>query len=139
MGNGSALAGFLLLFGAMSASPSSAQAPSIAGAYERMSQGNQKVARALFDAQAAAFTPAPPGSSSSRAQRMLTLDEIAAQRQGAQGWGQIFQAMRAQGLLQETSLGQVVSRYEHRGSRLATPPVNRNKGGTQIAQEAVSQ
>ena len=139
MGNGSALAGFLLLFGAMSASPSSAQAPSITGAYERMSQGNQKVARALFDAQAAAFTPAPPGSSSSKAQRMLTLDEIAVQKQGAQGWGQVFQAMRAQGLVQETSLGQVVSRYETKGTRVATPPVNRNKSGTQIAQEAVSQ
>jgi hypothetical protein len=139
MGNGSALAGFLLLFGAMSAPPSSAQAPSIAGAYERMSQGNQKVARALFDAQATAFTPAPPGSSSSRAQRMLTLDEIAVQKQGAQGWGQVFQAMRAQGLVQESSLGQVVSRYEHKGSRVVTPPANRNRGGTQIAQEAVSQ
>jgi hypothetical protein len=139
MNNGSALAGFLLLFGAMSASPSSAQPPSMVGAYERMSQGNQKVARALFDAQAAAFTPAPPGSSSSRAQRMLTLDEIATQKQRAEGWGQIFQAMRAQGLLQETSLGQVVTRYENKGSRVATPPASRNKGGTQIAQEAVSQ
>src|SRR5262245_14810137 len=105
MGNGSALAGFLLLFGAMTASPTSAQTPSVAGAFERMTPGNQKVARALFDAQAAIV---PPGSSSARTPRALTLDEIAAQRSGSQGWGQIFQAMRSQGLVQETSLGQVV-------------------------------
>ena len=137
MGNGSALAGFLLLFGAMSASPSSAQAPPVAGAYERMSPGNQKVARALFDAQAAAFTPAPPGSASARTARMLTLDEIAAQKQRAQGWGQVFQAMRSQGLVQETSLGQVVSRYEPQRGRVAVTTASRGKTGTRIAQEAM--
>jgi hypothetical protein len=139
MGNGSALAGFLLLFGAMSASPTSAQVPSVNGAFERMTPGNQKVARALFDAQAAAFTPAPPGISSARAPRTLTLDEIAAQKQGSQGWGQVFQAMRAQGLVQETTLGQVVTRYEHQRSRAAmtTTTTNRGQNATRTAQEAV--
>jgi hypothetical protein len=135
MGNGSALAGFLLLFGAM-ASPSSAQTPSVAGAYERMSPGNQKVARALFDAQAAVFTPAPSGAGE-RSARALTLDEIAAQKQGTRGWGQIFQAMRSQGLVQETSLGQVVTRYEHQRSRAAvTTTASRAKDGTRTPQEA---
>ena len=136
MGNGSALAGFLLLLGAMSASPTSAQTPSIAGAYERMSPGNQKIARALFDAQAAAFTPAPPTGSSARGARMLTLDEIAAQKQGSQGWGQIFQAMRSQGLVHETSLGQVVSRYEHQRSRAAVTPAPSKNGMRMTSQEA---
>jgi hypothetical protein len=135
MGNGSALAGFLLLFGAMSASPTSAQVPSAAGAFERMTPGNQKVARALFDAQAANSTPAPPGSSSAR--RALTLDEIAAQKQGNQGWGQVFQAMRSQGLVQETTLGQVVTRYEHQRSRAAMTTANRGKDATRTMQEAV--
>ena len=136
MGNGSAFAGFLLLFGAMSASPTSAQTPSVAGAYERMSPGNQKVARALFDAQAAAVTPVPPGSSE-RSARTLTLDEIAAQKQATRGWGQIFQAMRSQGLVQETSLGQVVTRYEHQRSRAAvTTTAGRAKDGTRTTQEA---
>jgi hypothetical protein len=128
MGNGSALAGFLLLFGAMSASPTSAQTPSVAGAYERMSTGNQKVAQALFDAQAAAVTPAPPGSGA-RASRTLTLDEIASQKQGSQGWGQVFQVMRSQGLVLETTLGQVVSRYEHQRSRAAVTPAPPSKEG----------
>lgn len=136
MGNGSALAGFLLLLGAMSASPTSAQAPSATGAYERMSPGNQKIARALFDAQAAAFTPAPPNSSRARATRALTLDEIAAQKQGGQGWGQVFQAMRSQGLVQETSLGQVVSRYEHQRSRVAVSPAPSKNGMRMTSQEA---
>lgn len=121
MGNGSALAGFLLLFGAIAASPTSAQPVSEAGAFQRMSPGNQKIARALFDAQAAAVTPAP-GGGRSRGAKALTLDQIAAQRQGGQGWGQIFQAMRAGGLVHETSLGQVVSRYEQRRTRAMVMP-----------------
>jgi hypothetical protein len=136
MGNGSALAGFLLLFGAMSASPTSAQMPSAAGAFERLTPGNQKVARALFDAQAAAFTPAPPGSGA-RTPRMLTLDEIAAQKQGSQGWGQVFQAMRSQGLVHETSLGQVVSRYEEQRNRAAVAAASRAKDVPRTVQEAV--
>ena len=43
--------------------------------------------------------------------RPLTLDEIAARRQTGQGWGQVFRDMKAQGLVQEKSLGQVVSKY----------------------------
>jgi hypothetical protein len=114
MNNGSALAGFLLLFGAMTASPASAQMPSAAGAYERMTPDNQKVARALFEAQAVLVAPAPAGT---RKNRALSLDEIAAQKRPGRGWGQVFQLMRAQGLLHETSLGQVVSRHEDQRSR----------------------
>jgi hypothetical protein len=125
MGNGSALAGFLLLFGAMSASPTSAQVPSVAGAYERMTPGNQKVARALFDAQAALLAPAPPAGA--RTRRTLSLDEIAAQKQASQGWGRVFQLMRSQGLVQETSLGQVVNRYEHQRSRAAVTTASQDK------------
>lgn len=133
MGNGSALAGFLLLFGVMSASSSSAQTPSAAGAFERMSAGNQKIARALFDAQTAIVTPAPPGARSARA---LTLDEIAAVRQSGQGWGQVFQTMRSQGLLNETSLGQVVSRYESRRTTAAAKPASPAKDATRTLEEA---
>ena len=110
MGNPSALAGLLLLLGVASSSPSGAQTPGlVSGAYERMSAGNQKIARALFDAQAAAIPPAPAGSQS----KALSLDEIAAQKQSGTAWGQVFGAMKARGLLIEKNLGQVVSRYEH--------------------------
>ena len=124
MGNPSALAGFLLLLGVAAASPTGAQTTGlINGAYERMSAANQKIARALFDAQAAAVAPAPPGSNA----KALTLDEIAAQKQNGTAWGQVFSAMKARGLLLEKSLGQVVNRYEHQGSSAVTAAAPKGK------------
>ena len=124
MGNPSALAGFLLLLGVASASPTGAQTSALVnGAYERMSAANQKIALALFDAQAAAVAPAPPSSSA----KALTLDEIAAQKQSGTAWGQVFGAMKARGLLLEKSLGQVVNRYEHQGGSGATAAVPKGK------------
>ena len=124
MGNPSALAGFLLLLGVASASPTGAQTTALVnGAYERMSAANQKIARALFDAQAAAVAPAPPSSNA----KTLTLDEIAAQKQSGTAWGQVFGAMKARGLLLEKSLGQVVNRYEHQNTSAATAAVPKSK------------
>jgi hypothetical protein len=121
MGNPSALAGLLLLLGVATTSPTGAQTPGlVSGAYERMSTGNQKIARALFDAQAAATTPAPPASGTTKS---LTLDEIAAQKQNGTAWGQVFSAMKSRGLVLEKNLGQVVSRYEHQnGAAMAGDP-----------------
>ena len=129
MGNPSALAGLLLLLGVASSSPASGHTPGLVnGAYERLSQGNQKVARALFDAQAAIRMPAPGRGAG--ADKKLTLDEIAAQKQGGQPWVQVFQAMKTRGLLHESNLGQVVSRYEHRGSGSVTSAAS--KGPTTV-------
>lgn len=72
------------------------------GAFEKLSPGNQKVASALYQAQNTGTTP--PTTT-------LTLDEIAARKQSGQGWGQIFNNMKAQGLVQEKNLGQTVSKY----------------------------
>jgi hypothetical protein len=121
MGNPSALAGLLLLLGVATTSPTGAQTPGlVSGAYERMSTGNQKIAHALFDAQAAATTPAPPGSGTTKS---LTLDEIAAQKQNGTAWGQVFSAMKSRGLLLEKNLGQVVNRYEQQnGAAMAAAP-----------------
>jgi hypothetical protein len=121
MGNASALAGLLLLFGAASASPASAQSATVDGAYAKLSPGNAKIARALFEAQVttapSATTAAPAGSAS----KALTVDQIAAMKVG-QGWGQVFQSMKALGLVAEKNLGQVVSRYQNRvnGSTVKT-------------------
>ena len=101
MGNASALAGLLLLFGATTASPANAQATAD-GAYAKLSTGNAKIARALFDAQVKT-----PSSA-----KLLTLDQLAAQKQGGQSWGQIFQSMKTQGLVQDKNLGQVVTRAQ---------------------------
>jgi hypothetical protein len=123
MGNPSALAGFLLLMGVASSSPVSAQTPGLVnGAYERLTPGNQKIARALFDAQAALVVPGPTSGA-----KTLTLDEIAAQRQGGQAWGQVFQAMKMRGLVHESSLGQVVNRYEHQGNPSASPATQKRR------------
>jgi hypothetical protein len=123
MGNPSALAGLLLLLGVVTASPAGAQTPGLVdGAYERLSPGNQKVARALFDAQLAAPIPGPTAGA-----KTLTLDEIAAQKQGGTAWGQVFHSMKTRGLLHESNLGQVVTRYEHQGSGSASAANQKGK------------
>ena len=128
MGNASALAGFLLLLG-VATTPVGAQSLAPDGAYSRLSAGNQKIALALFDAQQAHLMPGGNGASSgsapstssatSPAAKPMTLDQIAAHKQGGHAWGEIFQTMRDQGLVQEKNLGQVVSRYQ-RPSAAAT-------------------
>ncbi len=87
--------------GAIAQTKSVASAP----AFDKLSLGNQKVAASLFQAQTAGTSPT--GSPT----RPLTLQQIAAKRLSGQSWGQIFREMKAQGLVQEKSLSQVVSRY----------------------------
>src|SRR3990167_9125961 len=81
--------------------------------YESLSPGNQKIVRALFEAQTTATTPTGT-TGTSTAPKTLTLDEIAAMKQSGQGWGNVFKDMKAQGLVQDKNLGQVVSRYSQR-------------------------
>lgn len=71
------------------------------GSFQRLSSGEQKIARALFMAQKpTADGPAP-----------LNLDQIAALRRDA-GWGEAFKEMKASGLVDAKNLGQVVSGFE---------------------------
>lgn len=79
-------------------------------AFTKLPPGDQKVARALFTAQT---TGGAHGAA-----KPLTLDQIAARRQAGAGWGEVFKAMKARGLLTQKSLGEVVSGYER--SRRAT-------------------
>ena len=76
-----------------------------APAFDKLSLGNQKVAASLYQAQTAGTSPT--GSPI----KPLTLQQIAAKRLSGLSWGQIFREMKAQGLVQEKSLSQVVSRY----------------------------
>lgn len=87
--------------GALAQTKSVTSAP----AFDKLSLGNQKVAASLYQAQTAGTSPT--GSPI----RALTLQQISAKRLSGQSWGQIFREMKAQGLVQEKSLGQVVSRY----------------------------
>ncbi len=97
------VAALLVLSGAWS-SAVLAQTPSPSGAYASLSPGNQNIARALFEAQ-------QTSSGGTTINKPLTLDQIAAKKQSGQGWGKVFKDMKAQGLVQEKNLGQVVSRY----------------------------
>jgi hypothetical protein len=79
------------------------------GATIALSLGNQKIARALFEAQTLnGETPA------------LSLEEIAALKKGGLGWGQILKKMKDDGLIEERNLGQVVSKYQHRQKEIGT-------------------
>lgn len=89
--------------------PTQATNPS-AGAYDRLSPGNQKIARALYDAQWNGST-AGTGTATGGGQAK-SLNAIAAMKQDG-GWGQVFKQMKAQGLVQEKTLGQVVSSSNH--------------------------
>ena len=80
----------------------SAQMPN--GAFERLTPGNQRIARALHEAQ----RRDPPAGT-----RRLSVDEIAARR-GDQGWQGVFREMKAQGLVSERRLTDVVERREGR-------------------------
>ena len=87
--------------GAVAQTKSVASAP----AFDKLSLGNKKVAASLYQAQTAGT------SATSSPIRPLSLQQIAAKRLSGQSWGQIFREMKAQGLVQEKSLSQVVSRY----------------------------
>ncbi len=80
------------------------------GAFEKLSPGDQKIARALSEAQTTGGGATP-----------LTLDQIAAKKKHA-GWGEIFKQMKAQGLVTDKNLGQAVSNFERHHPEVAAKP-----------------
>ena len=93
-----------------SSTSTSATTPDTTGAFQSLSPGQQKIARALFEAQQPSATgPAP-----------LSLDQIAAMKQGT-GWGQVFKQMKSEGLVGDAkNLGQVVSGHATANSSSTT-------------------
>lgn len=81
------------------------------GAFDTLSPGNQKIATALFQAQTTTTTPTTATTGTTSTTAPLTVDQIAEMKQSGKGWGQVFKDMKAQGLVQEKNLGQVVSKY----------------------------
>ena len=78
-----------------------------AASFDSLPPGEQKIVRALYEAQPAASTTFKP----------LTLDQIAERKGGRQGgWGEVFKEMKAQGFVTQKNFGAVVSDYEHRHS-----------------------
>ncbi|PYN81574.1 MAG: hypothetical protein DMD96_09980 [Candidatus Rokuibacteriota bacterium] len=94
--------------GARAESPARPAAPAAtaslpsSSAYESLSPGNRRIANALFTAQ----------KSSPAATQPMTLDQIAQERRSGKSWGEIFQAMKSQGLIQGETLAQVLGRYD---------------------------
>jgi hypothetical protein len=91
------------------AAPSSSP-QAVIGSFRHLVPRDQRIVRALFDAQhPTAEGPAP-----------LNLDQVAALRD-RHGWAKAFKAMKAQGLIDAKSLAQLLSHAAHRGaqSRLA--------------------
>ena len=86
--------------------------------FASLSPGEQKVVRALFEAQ-----------KTDGAARPLTLDEITARKTpGKEGWGQVFKSMKQEGRLGTTkTLGEVVSSYEKRHPEVAAKTVKSEK------------
>jgi hypothetical protein len=132
MGDASHVAAILLLFGVATADAQMTPPPPASGAYQKMTPGNQKVARALFEAQTIPMTPTTTksgtrsnGSQSTTSEaangpapkpltvdpKPLTLDQIAAMKQHGAGWEHVFRQMRAQGLLADKTIAQVMTRY----------------------------
>jgi hypothetical protein len=110
---------------------------STTGAFERLSPGNQKIARSLFEAQQPTTTgPAP-----------LSLNQIAALKAGnggedGTGWGNVFKQMKSEGLVDAKNLGQVVSGHAAKPVAAAATPkpvVVTTGSGRVLAQRSVSQ
>src|SRR5438477_5562261 len=97
--------GLLTLCGMLVAAAPQLFAQTPGGPFDRLSPGNQKIARSLFEAQR---SPLPAGT------KPLTLDQIAARKQSGQGWGRVFDGMKSQGLVDAKNLGQTVSSFNQR-------------------------
>jgi len=70
--------------------------------FEQLSPGNRRTATALFEAQKTSVPSA----------QRLTLDQISSERRSGKKWGEIFQTMKTQGLIQAETLSQVLGRHD---------------------------
>ena len=106
--------------------------PSKSGAFTALSPGNQKIARALYEAQTA---------NGATTTSKLTLDQIAAMKQEGQGWGNVFRDMKAQGRVTARNLGVVVSTSTHQvaaTSGTSTGAAAQTKSGSLAASSATT-
>lgn len=113
------IAAILLGLGLSGALAQQATPPAdIPGAFDTLPPGNKSIAESLYNAQTG---PA-----------YWTRDQIATAKMSGDGWGQIFQEMKRDGLVTEKSLGQVIRRdagapaaIHRQGSGLAVQPPRR--------------
>jgi hypothetical protein len=111
--------------------PAQSTSTSNQGAFDKLSPGNQKIARALYDAQP---TQQSTGGSTSTSTTRLSLDNIAALKQSGKGWGGIFKDMKANGQLppDAKNLGQLVSgKYQPQTSASGSTTITSASGKSQ--------
>ncbi len=105
--------------------------PSNQGAFDNLSPGNQKIARALYEGQQ---TQAQPSGTTTTTTNPLSLDDIAAMKQSGKGWGVIFKDMKANGQLppDAKNLGQLVSgKYQPQSGTSGTTTITSGSGKSQ--------
>ena len=93
---------------------------SIEGKFDSLSAGNRKIALALFDAQ--------DGSIGSDV--ALALDEIAAAKSSGTAWSELFEQMRADGLIDQPNMGAVISVAVQKWNSRAPATSDRNGAPT---------
>jgi hypothetical protein len=81
-----------------------ATAPTTARILEGLSPGNRLIAQALYSAQK---------SVSASGRQPWTLERVALARAGGRNWGDVFQQMKKEGVLEAETLGQVVTWYQY--------------------------
>ncbi len=79
-------------------------APAVTRSVESLSPGNRLIAQALYSAQKSAAVAG---------QQPWSLDRVAVARAGGRNWGDVFQEMKRNGLLEAETLGQVVTWYQY--------------------------
>jgi hypothetical protein len=89
--------GLVVLMSALVAVAHGGPRPDPTGSFDKLSPDDQKVARAIFEAQ----KPAAP--------KALTLDQLAYRKlYDRKGWPSIYKDLRMQGLVREKSLQQAI-------------------------------
>ncbi len=120
-------------------------APAPDGPYARLSPGNQKIAKSLFDAQSTqTATGTGGGTTASTADGSgganWTLDEIAVAKQGT-GWGPLFKDMQDAGAIPDDvkNLGELVSgRYRPHDTGSETSGVTAGEVGDGISADGTT-
>jgi len=79
-------------------------APAAARTLEGLSPGNRLIAQALYSAQK---------SSGATGHQPWTLTRVALARAGGRNWGDVFQQMKQEGVMEAETLGQVVTWYQY--------------------------
>jgi hypothetical protein len=80
---------------------------------EGLSPGNRLIAQALFNAQKAVTVGG---------RHAWSLERVAVARTGGSNWGEVFQQMKRDGLIEAETLGQVVTWYQYHQATTQAPP-----------------